>query len=92
MGMQEMSQRLERTEEMTKYELEKTYKVWDTYERAYLEIGEDSEIDQFIQLRTPNERSRTYYGDILLSLSVEHAERLIQALQCAVKDQKAKEI
>ena len=47
---------------------------------AILEIGTDPDTSSYVEIRTPDTRSREFYGDIRLALSSEMAVALAHAI------------
>lgn len=47
---------------------------------AVLEVGTDADTSSCVEIRTPDDRSREYYGDIRLALQPEMAVALAHAI------------
>ena len=67
--------------------LEAVYRVWDDNEGVHIEVGESYEIGSgFIEIRTTDEKSKTWYGNVNFTLPAENAKALGHALLKAVED------
>ena len=61
-------------------------KIWENQEGVYLEVAPDDDGLECVVLRTVDEASKNYYGDINLMIPKELALLLGQALIDATKD------
>jgi hypothetical protein len=65
--------------------IENVYKVigWEDYDGKgypFLEVGPDSEFSTLLELRTTDEKSKQFYGDIRIVLTKEMAKALGETL------------
>lgn len=63
-----------------KFDFEPIVRLHEPHERVCLEVGEDPDIEGLVQLRTPDKESKTYYGEIRLTVSSDKARQLAAAL------------
>jgi hypothetical protein len=70
---------------MGEYSVDPSFSVWDDKEGVRIRVGCDPDTPEIIQISTPDKRDKEWYGDIRLTLSIEHAKSLVDAIQKQIK-------
>lgn len=71
---------------MTNSATEVIRRVWYKEEGVCLEIGDYAEAPTSLEVRTVDDDSKRWFGDLSLAISPEYAKQLGQALIDAAKD------
>ena len=69
--------------------LEHIWRVHVTTEDAFLEIGDYPDAPDYLEMRTTDPLSKSWFGSINMSMTTEYAEALGNALIAAAKEKLA---
>lgn len=65
---------------MQGYTVEPAFKVYDDSEGVCIEFRESPDFPGIIMMHTPDKESKVFYGEINLTMSIEHAKAVKDAL------------
>ena len=68
---------------------EMLYRIHDEQEGVFIEVGEYPDDPPLIEIRVPDRKSKTFYGDFKLMLELDQAEMLANSLLAAVNAKRA---
>lgn len=71
---------------MSKFSLESCFKIYDDTDGTFIEVRVDPDMNDHILVHTTNQASEDHYGSINLSIPVEQAELLIEALKKQINE------
>lgn len=63
-----------------KFSTEVFRKIWDDEDGCYLQVGPDGDSLDLVELRTVDEESKKYYGDIRIAMWPDQARQVAAAL------------